>query len=177
MKLLYRALNDLWYQYGSWLHFSLDYIGLLQLLLNYRNKLVYFWWKATVPLNFQIWALFVDDWMDGSWWRCRQWEREKTPTRWWDWSSWPLKKALPILSNKDFFPRICARAPVYACGATKGLSDGGSSLGFVFTASRMVTCTSIAGNGLWNLTPWLRELHCGVFFTYLDKLTCNRSIL
>lgn len=38
---------------------------------------------------------------------------------------------------------------------------------------------SIAGNGLChqNLTPRLRELHCGLFFTYLDKLTCNRNIL
>lgn len=119
MKLLYRALNDLWYQYGSWLHFSLDYIGLLQLLLNYRNKLVYFWWKATVPLNFQIWALFVDDWMDGSWWRCCQWEREKTPTRWWDWSSWPLKKALPILSHKDFSSNLC-QGPSLCLWCNKG---------------------------------------------------------
>lgn len=49
MKLVSTALNGFCFL----LNFS-GHLGLQELLLNYRNKLVYFWQKSIVPLEFQL---------------------------------------------------------------------------------------------------------------------------
>lgn len=65
MKLLFRALNGLFSIWFLILCFpGLYWPPLAITKLLYRSKLVYFWWKATLPLGFQIWTFFVNSWMD-----------------------------------------------------------------------------------------------------------------
>lgn len=147
-----------------WAPFPLDCI-FLQLSLNYRNKVDSLWWEARLPLEFWLWALFVSRCLDRLWWQCCQHRRK--PATWWH-CLWRCS----VLS-----PRECrGHRPLPSLGwDSTPACPHRSSLGIVLGISWMVICMSIAGNGLChsNLTPRLRELHCGLFSPDLDKLTWN----
>lgn len=151
-----------------WVLSPMDYI-FLQLSLNYKNKLVCLWWDPVLPHEFWLCALFVNSCLDGLWWQCCQHSRK--PATWRDCLSRTAQEGAPSCHRQRGDTCHC---PPYAV-TPQGLLGNRSSLGFVFTLSWMVICVSIAGDGLChsNLTPRLRELHCGLFSPDLDKLTWN----
>lgn len=115
--------------------------------LLYRSKLVYFWWKATLPFEFQIWTFFVNSCLDGLWKRrCYRWNRTQLDDK--TVITMTSLEGTSYISHKDHIHWIQCQCPIFIPVTQQRSFQFIEAVWDLYLQLLMVTCTSIAGNGL-----------------------------